>query len=177
MAKSMQSEAGDAPAPAPAPAAPAPDALAAIQQQIADMQANHAKEVADLKNALTQRSVALTPEELDKLVKERVAAAIGAVPPPNVNTSETPEDVMRRVAREEIERTAKRQETEDWLLAGPNQYTVTKSNEPRATRTVGGHSPEEAEAKYRRYFGITALVDPSIRIDVALNPAAPSTPK
>jgi len=164
--------AGDTPPAAPAPAAPAPavsgDVLAGIQQQIADMQTNHAKEVADLKHALSQRSVSHTADELDQLVRARVQAAMGQVPPPNVNLSETPEQVMARVRREEQKRIADRQTIEDWLLAGPNQYTVTKSNEPRGTRTVGGHSADEAEAKYRRYFGITATVDPTIRITADL---------
>lgn len=144
--------ASDAPAGLPAaPAAPAAtvDDVAALRAQLAEATAN-----------------------TDAKIQAAVAAAVGAAlagishPAKPSDDAATVDQLLAKMDRERKEREEAKSKIDAWLESGPLKFDISMTNEPRMNRRVGGVSQDEAQAKYMRFFGITAIVDPGKRINV-----------
>jgi len=175
VAPAADSKAAEAPTSAPA-ATVASDAPAAVGAALAPTDAPTAQPAAP---AATLDDVAALRAQLaeatannDAKIQAAVAAAVGAAlahlsHPTRNNDEATAEQLLVRMEKERKDREAANAKIEDWLESGPEKFDISMTNEPRMNKRVGGVSQDEAHAKYMRYFGITAIVDPQKRVSVA----------
>lgn len=156
MAKDMRApegagETGAAPAApaAPAPSTPAPPAAtgstrAITQQDLQDAldarDAAHARELRDIRALLEGKPVAPAPDAVAK-AQAKLDGILGSI--------QSASDAALATLRE-----------------GPHQFNVNMDGEPRMNEVVGAVDELHAEAKFRAYYGIRAVLDPDKKINV-----------
>lgn len=136
----------------------------ALREQLAASEARHAREIDEVKRGVpTQRDVA-------DFVREQVATAVAAAlatRPASAPQEDLSKQQMEKIDRERREREESQAKDLADLEAGPMKFTISMTGEKMMTRTVGGHSPEEAKGKYEKFFGIRAITESTKQIHVA----------
>lgn len=134
--------------------------VAELKQQLADAAAREES----LKSQLAAAGSPPTLADVERMIAERVAAAIAGRPAPAPDQSA---DQMAKIERERLEREEGQAKDLADLEAGPMKFTISMTGEKMMTRTVGGHSPEEAKGKYEKFFGIRAITESTKQIHVS----------
>lgn len=144
-------------------------------QAISDELAASRAEVAELKS-LVQQIIARDMNRGD--VAEQQIVAAQPLQPQLLQISDYERrrgdfrDAALRAERRAEEESDRQQNDKKLLQSGEVQFEISMFGEPRMTRTVGGGSEYEAEAKYKRYFNITGVQGGQARIIIKpLSPA------
>lgn len=140
-------------------ATPASD-VTELRQQLADASAREES----LKSQLAAAGNPVSMADVERLITDRVAAALAGRPLPSADQSA---EQMAKIERERREREEGQSKDLANLEAGPMKFTISMTGEKMMTRLVGGHSPEEAKGKYEKFFGIRALTESTKQIHVA----------
>lgn len=138
--------------------------LKAMQARLDEAETRHARELAEVRRGQP------SPQDLSEHIREQVATAVAAAlagrPTPSVQ-EDLSKQQMEKIDRERKEREELQNKDLADLEAGPMKFTISMTGEKMMTRTVGGHSPEEAKGKYEKFFGIRAITESTKQIHVS----------
>lgn len=155
---------GNPPEPNPPAAVDHSAELKAMQDKLDQAEARHADELRAIRSSVP------TANDVQNAINNAVATAVAAAMagrPLSAPQEDISKQQMEKVERERKEREELQNKDLADLEAGPMKFTISMTGERMMTRTVGGHSQEEAKGKYEKFFGIRAITESNKQIHVS----------